>query len=375
MPNCSQISVGTGGNLSVPGGSVRAVTGGLAFTQRAVASTNRLELYVSASSGGSGNQTGQDAYNETPIGSAVSLWTALLPRLTIFYLDSGTGSFSLASSLDPEASHTFGLSENSSLVIGTNPTQTTPASLLLGSALSLKTNTTFQNLSLDTAGVAISAYKPLTFRNVTSINTNVSLINAYDNVTIIDSTLKNIGLFGFGSNIVFNHYSGTSSSLSTGYISAQGGTLGFYGGGGYSITSLSTGGARNISLHGASLMVTSGSSLTSTSNNGTAAVYADAGSNVYVDSGTTLTTSSSGSSDGAPIWLNNAALTLNGTLGTSGAGYGMLTSNSSMNIGSGTATLTGTSYGLVAYNSSISVNGNGNCKTNRRWNWGCRIVG
>jgi hypothetical protein len=162
VPDCSAISISSTG-VSVTGGSVRGVTAGFTFTQRVIASTDRMEIYVGtggASYTGTGDNTGRDIHNLTTLPNALAMYEALQPRLTEIYLTGG-GTYSLIQDINAQYTGTgpgtrsFAPSEAPALIIaGANgpgvPGSTGPqqATLNITATLNLTTPVTFAYLNI-----------------------------------------------------------------------------------------------------------------------------------------------------------------------------------------------------------------------------------
>ena len=224
VPACSKITVTAPtasnpyGGVSVPGGSVRAVTAGFPYTQRVIASTDRTEIYVTAGTT-TGNATGQDTSNLTSLSAALSLWQALQPRSTDIYLEGGSTAFNYSGDLNAEDVRKYAQAENTSLLIATDPANTTQATLNLQTPLTLSTNTTFDNLVITHASsgsTVLTSYKPLTIRrsSYTITGATVGTFNIVNSdLRINDSTMTGVQITGTNSGIEFYNYTSAASSF------------------------------------------------------------------------------------------------------------------------------------------------------------------
>ena len=205
-PACNQITF-TNGNPLVAQGSVRAITGGLPFNQRAIASTDRLEIYaVPDGTAVTGDNSGSSTVNPTNLSNAVSIWSNLQPRLTIVYLQSGVNNYTLsatdAAELNGELNRPNSYGEMPNLVFAkvndSNPSQPT---LTTQGPITLKTPVVFDNVILNLSANNLTSYAPLTFK--ASTITGPSTISIYgaklDMIDVISMT--NVSLNAYQSKL------------------------------------------------------------------------------------------------------------------------------------------------------------------------------
>ena len=318
MPDCSQITINPGGP-TVPGGSVRGVTAGFSFLQRATASSDRLELYIANYNSSTGDGSGRDVNNLATFDNAVATWKSLNPRLGILYLEGGVDTNvdlnseggRIATGTPFAASDADG--ENNSLIIETDPTviQNGGAAfpLTLNSPVTLHTATTFLNVNMENTGT-IYAYKGLTLRNVTFTNGN--LIYVYNSPLIVsDSSLSTVYLYASNATVSFLNYASVATNTTNfvGGLTANGSTVTFEGGVPGSTASYQIGyggsGANAITLSGSTLVIggmaiqNGGVSTNSVSVTTTGEVVSVA-SKIDINSGSTLIVNNSQDSSGTP---------------------------------------------------------------------------
>ena len=218
VPSCDQITFNaTTHFVNVPNGVVRGVTAALPYTQRAVASIDRLEIFVG--NGTTGDGTGRDASNVSTMDYAMGLWLSLQPRQTDIWITSS--SVGIDTSMNVEDVRTLsGLGENSSLVFA--PSGLATAQLTLGAAATstayeLNSAVTFENLTVTVGGGTVTATKPLTFKNVTLAGTSTSTpVNVIGTTLLADNTsFKNIALTATNSDVELYNLSERGASAAT----------------------------------------------------------------------------------------------------------------------------------------------------------------
>ncbi len=338
IPDCSKIAI-SGTSITVPGGSVRAVAAGFPWIQRVVAASDRADLYVvpNGSVPATSDGTGRDANNPTTLDAALNLWQSLQPRQTNIYLASG-GSFTTANTLNAEMVRAVAQGENTSLMIGTVPGATAPATVSLSGTLTLTTATSFINVNLNAAS-SLTAFKPLLLKNVTytasTVGTPLSVTGttlSVQNANFVRTTLTAINSTvefydwtagGSGSTFVDSPLSGTMSRFS---FDAQGSAS-------YAFTTSASSTTYPVSMLTSSLNVSGNATLSVSNPN----------DNVY---------------------LYNSALTVNGTMQLSG---GAATSNNTAGLDlysgssasiAGKATIAGSMpYGVFIRGSKLALDG------------------
>jgi hypothetical protein len=216
-PSCDQITFNANGLPLVKGGTVRAIAGGLPYNQRAVAATDRLEIYTTPGDG-SGDSTGVDSNNPMTFSNAIAMWRALQPRLTIIYL---SGDSALYDNLDATTTATRinAQGEMPALVFAPQPSLvgvSTPT-LTLEANLNLMTPVTFQNVTVSAAAnLTINAFAPLMFKNaiLSGDSTDQIGLNMYNsNLSLIDSGLSYVQLTARQSKIALYDLTTTANSL------------------------------------------------------------------------------------------------------------------------------------------------------------------
>ena len=264
IPNCASIVV-SGKSVTIPNGFVRGVTADLPWRQRVAAATDQTAFYVAGSTTGDG--TGRDIYNLATIDYALRMWQTLQPRQTDIYLQ-GALAYTIPANtstptsanppldLDAEAPYTdasgnvtitnpFAQGQNLNLVIETLPGSGTPATLAIGTALTLTTATSFINLNLEAAS-ALTAISPLTMRNVTyaanpSVNPDGSANNPALSVigTVFaarDVSFSNTTLAATNSTVEFYNDVATASTMINTQLNGSMSQFGFDGIGGAGFT-------------------------------------------------------------------------------------------------------------------------------------------
>ena len=357
-PGCDQISFNSNGLPLVKGGTVRAIAGGLPYNQRAVAATDRLEIYTNSGTAGTGDGTGVDATDTIPFSNAIALWRALQPRLTVIYLDGGSNTLTDDLNATTTQSRVNAQGEAPALVfaplpatIAANPTST--ATLNLGSNLNLMTPVTFQNITVTpVANLTINAFAPLILKNSTlgSAPSQINL-NVYNtNLSLIDvSSLNYVTTTARQSKLALYNLLTTTTTNAFGYSSFV-----LYD------SDLSFGVNPNT---GAAAYTFSGNF------GGTDAIHAE-NSNVFLDTNTTLTIS-----NGA-LTLHSSRYAQRGTLAINypyaGGEAFFLDGGSAADLYTGTVSIAlakNSAYGLAVVGGSSVANYdllqiNGNAATN-----------
>ncbi len=91
MPSCADVRY-ENGQFVVTGGAVKAVTTGVAFTQKVFSATSKVTLYVDAAGTGQGSSPA----DPTTLSAAISIWQGVHPRVMEIVLS--PGAYSLAAS-------------------------------------------------------------------------------------------------------------------------------------------------------------------------------------------------------------------------------------------------------------------------------------
>ena len=228
-PACTQISFNAAGQPLVANGTVRAISGGLPFAQRAVATTDRLELYTTNDTKATGD--GSDALNMIGITSAINLWKTLQPRMTLIYVDSApTTPIQILDDLEADDTNyrPSAQSEAPVLIFAPQPAVGGSVALEFDVNITAKTPITFQNINVSTGGAlaTINAYAPMTFKNATIAGspTNQVALNIFNtNLSLIDTTglsylsitarQSKISLYNLLSTSLLNSYTNTTFTI------------------------------------------------------------------------------------------------------------------------------------------------------------------
>ena len=85
MPRCDQVVADGRGGYTVPGGSVKAITTGIAYTQRVFSSSSKVTMYAAAAGTGQGSSPD----DPTTLDAAMSIWQSVRPRVMDIVLKAG----------------------------------------------------------------------------------------------------------------------------------------------------------------------------------------------------------------------------------------------------------------------------------------------
>jgi hypothetical protein len=351
-PDCSAIMISSTG-VAVPGGSVRGVTAGFPFTQRVIASTDRMEIYVGTAA--TGDTTGRDINNLTTLANAVAMWQALQPRLTDIYLTGG-GTYTLSQDINAQTSRNFAMFESPALIIAGANGPNSPASATLDITVPLYPTTpvTFADLTIiDTESSALMIYSsygaPLNFYGV-NFSGPSSFYEMYTQGTVqlVATSLTNVSFVNDGGSVIVNPCCGTTGqSFTNTAVSIYNGRFWLQANGTFKSQNLSAA-ASNFTFVGSTAEIDNNPYTLTVNNTATAgaAFVTEFNSSLWFQSGGgAVNVDQNGTGGWAFLTQHNSNLTFNTVPLTvtseSTAGGGFLTLyNSNVSFGSSTLTVT-----------------------------------